>query len=438
MNTKFTPEYVLNMLQEIKKSSDQDNFYLSDYYKKYPSFHGFKKILINKGIISKEPKKPKWISIIPNIIMAKEVSRIFIENRKKYLEDLKYKNFENDNQINNEIEITKNNTEPISYLQENINPIFFNQTQKENDFISFAKKIRKTGEKWNDAVSRASRILKSNNIEPINYNGRGHKMKATTDLAKEIRVNDEKWTDAIKRASGIINGTTKQKIKKPTIQEFRPLTLQEIYSVPNSKDFEILKKENKKLREELEFEIKINNKLDIDYEKYKKSIKELEFKLNIETTANGCFKQRIRELEKIPSSARELKSIHEKEIKKLTNQIEVANKDLETFQEEQIKIKEAIDDLSKINDFLENQNKKLLSEKLELDSKLKQQIQEHAKRFDELVKERNNYISEYSNYINEKLVEIADLKNKLLKENKIVCYKIFGITIFKVTTNKRN
>lgn len=172
--------------------------------------------------------------------------------------------------------------------------------------------------------------------------------------------------------------------------------------------------------------------------KYEKEIKELEFKLNIETTANGCFKQRIRELEQIPSSARDLKSIHQKEINKLTNQIEVANKDLETFQEEQIKIKEAIDNLSKINDNLEIQNKKLLSEKIELESKLKQQIQEHAKRFDELVKEKNNYISEYSNYINEKLVEIADLKNKLLKENKIVCYKIFGITIFKVTTNKRN
>jgi chromosome segregation ATPase len=207
-----------------------------------------------------------------------------------------------------------------------------------------------------------------------------------------------------------------------------------------------IKKQNEKLvdnfiKKDRTTELEHNKKETLEECKnseYEKEIKDLEFKLNIETTANGCFKQRIRELEKIPSSARELKSIHEKEIKKLTNQIEVANKDLETFQEEQIKIKEAIDDLSKINDFLENQNKKLLSEKLELDSKLKQQIQEHAKRFDELVKERNNYISEYSNYINEKLVEIADLKNKLLKENKIVCYKIFGITIFKVTTNKRN
>lgn len=111
---------------------------------------------------------------------------------------------------------------------------------------------------------------------------------------------------------------------------------------------------------------------------------------------------------------------------------------LEIFQSQQIKIKETIDDLSYLNDYLEQENKKLLSEKIELESKLKQQIEEHDKRFDELVARNNLNVTEYSNYINEKLVEIADLKNKLLKENKIVCYKIFGITIFKVTTNKRN
>jgi hypothetical protein len=121
-----------------------------------------------------------------------------------------------------------------------------------------------------------------------------------------------------------------------------------------------------------------------------------------------------------------------------TKELNELEQGLEKFQEQQIKIKEAMDDFSFLNDCLEKENKNLLSEKLELESKFKNQIEEHNKRFDELVKEKNNYISEYSNYINEKLVEIADLKNKLLKENKIVCYKIFGITIFKVTTNKRN
>ena len=111
---------------------------------------------------------------------------------------------------------------------------------------------------------------------------------------------------------------------------------------------------------------------------------------------------------------------------------------LEKFKEQSIEIKKTMDELFKINDNLEKENNKLLSEKNELESKLKKQIEEQAKRFDELVKEKNNYIKEYSNFINEKLIEISDLKNKLLKENKIVCYKIFGITILKITTNKRN
>jgi hypothetical protein len=77
MNTKFTPEYVLKMLQEIKELSDQDNFYVYPFFKKYPSFYGFKKILVNKGIISKDVKKPKWLSIIPNIIDPKPKATIF-------------------------------------------------------------------------------------------------------------------------------------------------------------------------------------------------------------------------------------------------------------------------------------------------------------------------------------------------------------------------
>jgi uncharacterized phage infection (PIP) family protein YhgE len=121
-----------------------------------------------------------------------------------------------------------------------------------------------------------------------------------------------------------------------------------------------------------------------------------------------------------------------------TEKLNELEKGLEKFQEQQIQLKKTIDELSKLNDYLEKENNTLFSEKRELEYKLEKQSEEHNKRFDELFNEKNNYISEYSNYINEKLVEIADLKNKLLKENKIVCYKIFGITILKITTNKRN
>jgi hypothetical protein len=121
-----------------------------------------------------------------------------------------------------------------------------------------------------------------------------------------------------------------------------------------------------------------------------------------------------------------------------TEKLNELEKGLEKFQEQQIQLKKTMDELSKLNDYLEKENNTLFSEKRELEYKLEKQSEEHNKRFDELFNEKNNYISEYSNYINEKLVEIADLKNKLLKENKIVCYKIFGITILKITTNKRN
>jgi hypothetical protein len=90
MKTKFTPQFVLEMLQEIKLLSDQDSFNFTAFTKKYPSFHPFKKILISKGILSNHRRESKWISIVPNIIMAKEVARLYVENRKQYAEDKFY------------------------------------------------------------------------------------------------------------------------------------------------------------------------------------------------------------------------------------------------------------------------------------------------------------------------------------------------------------
>jgi hypothetical protein len=135
---------------------------------------------------------------------------------------------------------------------------------------------------------------------------------------------------------------------------------------------------------------------------------------------------------------KELAPVYNNENTSTAEKLNELEEGLLKFKEQSIEIKKAMDELSKINDSLENENKKLLFEKEELESRYKKQVEEHAKRFDELVARNNLNVTEYSNFINEKLVEIADLKNKLLKENKIVCYKIFGITIFKVTTNKRN
>jgi len=73
MKTKFTPQYVLEMLTKVKNLSDQDNFNSVKFAKSYPSFYSFRKILIEKGLFQKKMNKEKWISIEPNMIMAKAI-----------------------------------------------------------------------------------------------------------------------------------------------------------------------------------------------------------------------------------------------------------------------------------------------------------------------------------------------------------------------------
>jgi len=378
MNTKFTPEYVLKMLQEIKELSDQDNFYVYPFFKKYPSFYGFKKILVNKGIISKDVKKPKWLSIIPNIIMAKEISRIFIENRKIYIEENNYRKFENPNQINNKIKVTKTNTKPISILQENINPVFFQQNeQTNNEFMTFAKKIRKDGEKWNDAVSRASKIVKGNyNTIPVKKGKGNHKMKATTDLAKEIRVNNEKWTSAIKRASTLISNT----------KEINSIPDEFITIEKSSKYLEKINVENKKLNDELN-EKKLKIKKLITFNNGYKELATEEIK-KWENEANKWK----HEVENMNVVLHKETKIQEKESQDLINKLEISNKDLQFY-------KDKYEDL-------ELRNKK--------------------------------YIAEYSEFINEKIAVIEDLKNQLHKQqsekNQISVIKFLGIPLIKKTT----
>ena len=408
MKTKFTPEYVLKMLQEIKELSDQDNFYSSTLLsKKYPSFYHFRKILSNKGIITNSRGKNKWLSIIPNIIMAKEVLRLFFEKReqstenwmnKKLNESYNENNYQINDKIDNKIEITKNNINPISILEANLNSHFLEQNESMKiDFTSFAKLIRKEGEKWNDAISRASKILKSIDVEIPVKRGRGRPRKTPTinDLLKTTKIDNKKWNDAMKNANVIIeDNVTKQINPEPnTIKRFRKLTIEELFPMAYKQDFEKLKQENDELKQQLEFKklanFDNNNKI---YDKLNKKIEELEFQLNIETTANGCFKQRITELEKIPSSARNFKSIHEKEIQNLTNKIESSNKDLENYKE----------------------------------------------KYEDLEKRNKKYIAEYSAFINEKLEVIEDLKKQLhqhqSEKNQVSVIKVLGITLIKKTT----
>jgi uncharacterized protein YgiM (DUF1202 family) len=92
MKTKFNPAYILLMLQEVKQISDNNSFntlIFSNFLKKYPSFNNFKKILISKGLFESKLGVERWIGVEPNLIMAKEVFRIYLENKKQIAENKK-------------------------------------------------------------------------------------------------------------------------------------------------------------------------------------------------------------------------------------------------------------------------------------------------------------------------------------------------------------
>jgi len=83
MKSKDTPEFVLEMLKQIKNLCDQNKFDSIQFSKIYPSYLTFSKILETKGIFSENTGKPTWINIEPNLVMAKSVLKIFLENKKQ-------------------------------------------------------------------------------------------------------------------------------------------------------------------------------------------------------------------------------------------------------------------------------------------------------------------------------------------------------------------
>jgi hypothetical protein len=100
MKRRFTPEVTLEMLKELKKSVDDKTFIVEDFKKKYPSFYNFRKFIFSKGLMSQQYGICKWISIEPNIYMAKELLALYLaytkENNARYRESLKIKKLQKD------------------------------------------------------------------------------------------------------------------------------------------------------------------------------------------------------------------------------------------------------------------------------------------------------------------------------------------------------
>jgi hypothetical protein len=120
-------------------------------------------------------------------------------------------------------------------------------------------------------------------------------------LAKEIRKDGERWNDAVSRASKIIKKNKLEEMK------LRDLTNQELFPNSYAQDFETLNIKYQQLQDELrktkdsyDREINTNQEyrkfyhnnmnLPAEFDKLKQSLKNQE-------TANKCFKQRISELE---------------------------------------------------------------------------------------------------------------------------------------------
>ena len=250
MKIKITPEYVLNMLQELKKLTDDRRFSPAQFCKKYPTYSVFRIYIFSKGLMKKEFGNNKWISIEPNIIMARELLKLY----------------------NEYVTIRMSKLKKVKPKEK----VYTKKTA-----MSLAKEIRKEGEGWKDAIIRASKIMKNGNLEvlknleeKINSNKpfiRERKTKSKPivkssfiELAKEIRKEGEKWNDAISRASKIIKGESSKGIQT------RPLTMEEMFPMAYEQDRILNGTDSnsiiKKLKDESENTIKELNKFRKDFD----------------------------------------------------------------------------------------------------------------------------------------------------------------------------
>lgn len=138
MKTKFNPAYVLEMLKEIKTLCDQNKFNSIQFSKVYSSYLTFGKILESKGIFSNKTGKPTWISVEPNLIMAKEVFRIYLENKKQNAENKKM-----DSITKEEYEIDSNKMPYIESLEKENSELKLKKLQDLKEIEIKDKKISK-------------------------------------------------------------------------------------------------------------------------------------------------------------------------------------------------------------------------------------------------------------------------------------------------------
>jgi len=335
MKQKITPEYVLTMLQELKKSLDEKKFNLPLFVNKYPSYSAFRKHLRSKGIIKKQYGEYKWISIEPNIIMAKELIKLYLLYSREIQEKLNnskkdFNKIESDKKIKvlEELENKINSTKPITKKS-----ITKSKSQFESPFMSFVKEIRQEGEKWNDAVKRAS-IMKGGKIKTIKTRPQTmeelYPNSFIEDLRKEIG-NKKEHIEALQEEREFLHESYTEKIES-TERKYKQLQ-EELVRLRKS-----LSREEKEGQQYRKFFLN-NGYLPKEVEDLKQSLNLTEKALTNQEVANEGLKQRLREAEKgiddnvkmllqKNSELKETIEIREKEIENLVNRYEHFDKPL--------------------------------------------------------------------------------------------------------------
>lgn len=91
MRNKLTTDYILEMLKEVKSLCDTNAFNSTKFQKIHPHFNSILNVIQNKGILNKSKKE--FTNIEPNEIMAKEILRLVLEERKELLANKKMTSF---------------------------------------------------------------------------------------------------------------------------------------------------------------------------------------------------------------------------------------------------------------------------------------------------------------------------------------------------------
>ena len=185
MKAKITPEYVLTMLKELKELVNQNRFTSTNFATKYPTYYVFQKFIYSKGLMRKVYNKEQWNSIEPNIIMATEILKLYINYGKEARE--RYNN-----------------------------KAVHKKRQPKNTAMSLAKKIRIEGESWMGAVVRANGVMREEKTQKTYSEGGALPIQAFSEAFENKPI--EKNVDKPSRELPLVDSERIFKEKEEEIQ----------------------------------------------------------------------------------------------------------------------------------------------------------------------------------------------------------------------------